>query len=75
MNEKDWMLRALLSTLIYVICMQEAELAREEKEAALEEVKMAQEMVEEMINSQNNNQSDDKLIEVKNRKVRNKRED
>ena len=46
--------------------IQEAEQAREEKEAALEELKLAQEMVEEMINSQNNNQSDDKLLEVLN---------
>ncbi len=44
--------------------IQETEIAVQEKEAALEETRQAQEMVEEMISSQNNNQPDTKLIEV-----------
>ena len=36
----------------------------QEKEAAVEEARQAQEMLEELINSQNNNTKDDKLIEV-----------
>jgi len=42
----------------------ETEIAVQEKEAALEETRQAQEMVEEMISSQNNNQPDTKLIEL-----------
>ena len=40
------------------------EVYKQEKEALIEEARLAQEMAEEFIHAQNNNQSNDKLIEV-----------
>ena len=45
--------------------IQEVSVYLQEKENAQEEARLAQEMVEEMINSQNNNQQDDRLVEVR----------
>jgi len=42
----------------------EVEVYKQEKEALIEEARLAQEMAEEFIHAQNNNQSNDKLIEL-----------